>query len=556
MSRKWIQPLSAVLLLTVGVLVGFKVKDFSPVEVTDRELTREENVKKFQSVVNRVADNYFKEVDVTEMVDNAIQGMLEKLDPHTFYIPPPDLKNITEQMQGSFEGIGVEFNIIEDTVLVVTPLSGGPSDRLGIMPGDRVIAVEGENVAGVGISNSDVVKKLRGPKGSTVNVEIYRPGYPETLDFAIVRDKIPLNSVDFSYMMDEETGYLKVNRFSETTMREFIEHLMRLKSEGMENLILDLRFNPGGYLEMAQMMADVFLKRGQMIVYTDGRISGTDKEYVATSRLDQFEKGGLIVLINQGSASASEIVSGAVQDHDRGLVVGQRSFGKGLVQQQYQLLDGSAVRVVVSRYYTPAGRCIQKPFEEGEDAYNQEVAERFESGEIFHPDQIEFPDSLKFKTDHGRTVYGGGGIMPDVYVTPDTAGGSEYLRKLSNKNLFYRFAFRYAEGHEELRNQYPTGMDFALNYEVTEALRNAFVDFGKENDVEFDAEGLHTSRAIIDRNLKALLARQLYNDEGYYPALNSFDPVVQRAIQLMPKAVILAQTGQFEVPSFGDSTQD
>lgn len=550
MSQRLIQAFSAILLVSVGVLVGFKVNRFDTPDVTeDRILTQDESLKKFQQVVTRVTENYFEVVNHGSMVEDAIVGMLEGLDPHTFYIPPVDMQGITESMQGSFDGIGVEFNIVEDTIVVVSPISGGPSERLGIQPGDRIVEVEGAVVAGNGITNDKVVSLLRGPRGTTVNVRIRRPGVRSLMDFAIVRDKIPLNSVDFAYMIDNQNGYIKVNRFAETTMQEFMEALAKLKQQGLKNLILDLRGNPGGYLEMAQMMADVFLKRGQMIVYTKGRIESSNREYVASTRFTEFETGGLVVLINQGSASASEIVSGAVQDHDRGLVIGTRSFGKGLVQQQYPLLDGSAIRVVVSRYYTPSGRCIQKPFQQGGgEEYEEEVYERINNGELFDASTISFPDSLRYRTTAGRTVYGGGGIMPDVFVPADTSGRSDYLEKLVTKNAFRMFVFRWAEAHQSTKAQYRNGLDFASRFKVDDALLREFRTFTEERDVAFDQTGYNTSLTIIKENLKALIGRQWFNDEGFYPSLHQFDPTFQRALRLMPQAEELSRTGRFDHP--------
>jgi carboxyl-terminal processing protease len=550
MSQRFIQFFSAVLLVSVGILVGFKINRYDVPDVADeRILSQEESLKKFQQVVSRVTENYFESVNHGQMVENAIVGMLKGLDPHTFYIPPADMQGITESMQGSFDGIGVEFNIVEDTIVVVSPISGGPSERLGIMPGDRIVEVEGSSVAGVGITNEKVVKLLRGPRGTTVNVRIRRPGVRSLMEFAIVRDKIPLNSVDFAYMIDAENGYIKVNRFAETTMQEFMESLAKLKRQGLKNLILDLRGNPGGYLEMAQMMADVFLKRGKMIVYTKGRIESSNREYVASTRFTEFEEGGLVVLINQGSASASEIVSGAVQDHDRGLVIGTRSFGKGLVQQQYPLLDGSAIRVVVSRYFTPSGRCIQKPFQQGHgEEYDEEVYERVNNGELFDASAIHFPDSLRYRTAAGRTVYGGGGIMPDVFVPADTTGRSDYLEKLVTKNAFRMFVFRWAESHQNMKAQYANGLEFARRFQVDEALLRDFRNFAAERDVAFDQAGYNTSLRIIKDNLKALIGRQWFNDEGFYPSLHQSDPTFQKALRLMPNAVELARTGRFDHP--------
>lgn len=550
MSRRFVLSLSGSLLLVLGILIGFEIKsafgDFTPPTAPERKLSLSENAQKFQDVLKYVQNNYFEEADLTELTETAIVQMLESLDPHTFYIEPPDMKAINEQMSGSFEGIGIQFEILEDTIHVVTPISGGPSDRLGILPGDRIVEIEGDNVAGVGIKNEDVIGKLRGEKGTVVNVSIKRPGTRKHIPFAIERDKIPLNSVDYAYMVNEETGYIKVNRFAESTKKEFDSQLFKLKGQGMKNLILDLRFNPGGYLQMATQMAELFLKRGEMIVYTQGRTAQSNSEYRATGTTDVLNGGGLVVLINQGSASASEIVSGAVQDHDRGLIVGTRSFGKGLVQQQYPLLDGSAVRVVVSRYFTPSGRCIQKPFDKSSEDYEREVLERFESGELFDPTKIDVADSLRYQTDHGRVVYGGGGIIPDVFVPTDTSGGSEYLTNLFKNSVLRQFALHYVEGHPELETQYTSGKQFVRDFAVSEALLTELRAYATEKGVAFVAEDYAKSKSRIQDNLKALIARKLYQDDGFYPALNATDPVFLRALELMPKAIELARTGKFQ----------
>ncbi|MFW5658847.1 MAG: S41 family peptidase, partial [Bacteroidota bacterium] len=524
MQKKYLFPLALVLVLIVGVLLGFTVQNQlqDNQNDNDKQLSRRENVRKFEAVLEYVEDHYFEEADVTKMTEDAIRGVMEGLDPHSFYIEPPDMENISAEMQGSFEGIGVQFDIIEDTILVVTPISGGPSDKLGIMAGDRIVEIEGENVAGVGITNKDVIGSLRGEKGTVVNVKIQRPGNKKLIPFAIERDKIPLQSVDYAYMLDDEIGYIKVNRFAETTMREFDEKLSELTQNGMKNLVLDLRNNPGGYLQMAKIMADRFLEAEDMIVYTKGRVPGTNREYRASSSVKYIPEGGIIVLINQGSASASEIVSGAVQDHDRGLIIGRRSFGKGLVQQQKELLDGSAIRVVVSRYYTPSGRCIQKEFDKSSEEYQKEIYDRFQSGEVFDPKKIEFPDSLKYKTVGGRTVYGGGGVMPDIYIVPDTAGNSDYYTDLVTKGVFNQFGFRYAEENgQALKEQYPTGREFAANFKLSNNDIKSFIDFAEEKGVEHNKEEYKTSQARIEEFILALVARSVYGDDGFYPVIHS-----------------------------------
>jgi len=535
----YVYPVLGVLLIAVGVMMGFTLRDPSPLLLQNR-------VSKLEEVIRYINEYYFEPVDNAKLVDDAISGMLQKLDPHTFYIPSAELKSINEQMAGSFEGIGVEFNIIEDTLYVVTPISGGPSEKLGVMAGDRIVKIDDENVAGIGLTNNDVIKRLKGKKGTHVKINVKRNGIKELLDFDIVRDKIPLYSVDFSYMVDKKTGYIRVNRFAETTMREFDEHLKKLKAEGLENLILDLRNNPGGYLEMAYMMADEFLSDKKLIVYTEGRTQSSKKRYESTGTISDFETGGLVVLINQGSASASEIVSGAVQDWDRGLVVGTRSFGKGLVQQQYPLSDESAVRIVVSRYFTPSGRCIQKPFDKGAKDYDSEVYERFESGEVYDESKIKLPDSLKFKTQAGRTVYGGGGIIPDVFVPVDTTGDSPYWRKVVSKGLIRDFAYKYAESHPNLKTEYPTGFAYSEKFSVSQNLINEFTLFAGEKGVPFVEKDFKASQKVITTNIKALIGRALYNDDGYFPVLLNVDNAFQKAFSLMQDAKKLERTGKFK----------
>ncbi|MCB0837636.1 MAG: S41 family peptidase, partial [Bacteroidetes bacterium] len=434
--------LSGFAFIIVGLLAGFQIKDSAP---GTPMATIDDGLKKLQKTFFFIEENYVEEPDHDKLVDDAIKGLLEGLDPHSFYIPASEMKQMQEQMEGSFDGIGIQFNVVDDTIYVETPISGGPSEKLGIMSGDRIIKVDGKNVAGIGISNTEVMKHLKGPKGTEVKVEILRRGYDDLLEFDIVRDKIPLNSVDEAYMIREDIGYLKVTRFAETTYSEFRTQLRKLIDQGMDKLILDLRGNPGGYMNMAYRMADDFLAANKLIVSTEGRIRQSKQEYRSNSSVGLFEKGSLVVLLDYGSASASEIVSGAIQDHDRGLIVGVRSFGKGLVQIQEEFEDGSAIRIVISKYYTPSGRCIQKPYHKSSEDYEKEISERFESGEIFDQSKIEVPDSLKYTTTSGRTVYGGGGIYPDIFVADDTTGNSKYFTDLRIKDMFRQFSFDYVD---------------------------------------------------------------------------------------------------------------
>ncbi len=544
MTRNFAFTFSAVLLITIGVLVGLNIKGSLP---SDSAARREANLNKIQEVIRLVSANYFEVVNTEKMVDDAIEGMLRGLDPHTFYITAEDMRAVNEQMQGSFQGIGIEFNIVEDTIYVVSPITGGPSDRLGIQAGDRIVKIEGQNVAGIGITNNDVMKKLRGAKGSRVRVSIRRTGFKDLIDYEIVRDDIPFLSVDYSFMVDKETGYIRVARFAETTIREFTDHLNRLKAQGMQNLILDLRNNPGGYLDRAKTMADMFLGDNKLIVYTQGRIPSSNQRYETSPIIKDFEQGGLVILINQGSASASEIVSGAVQDWDRGLIIGSRSFGKGLVQQQYPLADGSAIRVVISRYYTPSGRCIQKPYDKDSKNYDLEIIDRYESGELFDASKIKFPDSLKYTTNAGRTVYGGGGIMPDIFIPADTTGNSRYLTDLIAKGLIRTFALRYAEKHPEVKSRYRDGFEFSQKFQVTKELIDELVAFAAEKGVPYVAADYKNSEKYIHNNLKALIGRAYYNDDGFYPVTLSIDNAFQKALEMMPAARRLERTGKFKV---------
>ncbi len=415
-------PLVLCIGLAAGVLIG--------ANLNGRKSSGEINgdVQKFREVLNLINHEYVDEAKTQMLVDDAIQHMLTKLDPHSAYITANDREEANEDLRGNFEGIGIEFNIFHDTLVVVSALSGGPSEAVGLRPGDKIVKVNGTTIAGVGLSNPDVMKHLKGPKGSEVKIEVARKNVKEPVQFTIVRDKIPQFSVDASYMVDDEIGYIKVSRFSQTTYEEFMKAMEKLKGKGMKKLVLDLQGNPGGYMNQAIDLADEFLPKGEKIVFTKGKDTRYNSEALSTDKGD-FQQGDLIVLVNEGSASASEIVSGALQDNDRALVVGRRSFGKGLVQSPFDLEDGSELRLTISRYYTPSGRSIQKPYTD-EEEYSRDIIKRYKHGEFFTADSVKFSDSLKFLTLNGRTVYGGGGIMPDYFVPLDTTLNSRYLNEL------------------------------------------------------------------------------------------------------------------------------
>lgn len=487
---------------------------------------------KFGKLLYTVVSQYVDEVDSEKLIEDAIVGMLKQLDPHSVYIPEKELKRMNEPLEGNFEGIGIQFNILNDTLIVVSPISGGPSERLGIMSGDKMIFVEKENIAGTGLKNSDVQKLLRGKKGTIVNVRIKRSNENELIPFAIKRDKIPIFSIDASYMADPTTGYIKVNRFARTTMKEFVKAIDTLKINGAKDLILDLRGNGGGYLNTAFRLADQFLDAGKLIVYTQGD-KQRRQEYNAT-RIGTFEKGRLVVLIDEGSASASEIVSGAVQDWDRGMVIGRRSFGKGLVQKPFPLPDGSAIRLTTARYYTPTGRSIQRPYDEGKDKYYKELSRRYESGELMERDSIDFPDSLTFYTPNGRKVYGGGGIMPDIFVPLDTTLNSELNRNLIRRGVYNEFVLNYLnKNRKEMTATYPSFSSFKSDFKLDDELLDKFFSFAKKKKVKESEADYLKSKKLIDIQLMALFARNLYSVSAYFEIINELNDSYQEALKVL-----------------------
>ncbi|MFY0602239.1 MAG: S41 family peptidase [Cyclobacteriaceae bacterium] len=496
------------------------------------------SMSKFKEVLTSIENEYVDDVDTDELVENAITQMLTKLDPHSVYIPAEDLEVMNSQLEGNFEGIGIEFNIFHDTIHVVSPLSGGPSESLGIRPGDKIVTVDGENVAGTGITNRKVISLLRGQKGSEVNVQIKRRGSKDLLDFLIERDVIPQFSMDVSYMLDENTGYIKINRFSATTYMEFKEGLTQLKKSGMKNLILDLSGNPGGYLGEAVKMTDELLSDNQMIVYTKGKDSRNNDEYWSKEKGD-FEEGALIILVDEGSASASEIVTGALQDHDRALVVGRRSYGKGLVQKPMALNDGSAMRLTISRYYTPSGRCIQKPYSENQEDYHKELYDRFANGEVYNQDSIKVNDSLVYKTDKGRLVYGGGGILPDYFVPIDTSENSNYLVRLFNSNSIQEFSLDYSEKHKAELDKWEIE-SFKKEFKISEEIVNSLIQVGKQNGVKYYDSDFKRSEQLIKTYLKAYIARSLWRNDGFYPIFNQENEILAKALTLIDEAEKLA----------------
>ncbi|WP_235925516.1 S41 family peptidase [Pontibacter burrus] len=530
-------PLLFALALAAGVLIG--ANTFSPSTTNPQDTAK--SYLKFRDVLSYIDRDYVDTVNIEALTDHAITQMLEKLDPHTSYIPAKDMAMARSYLEGDFEGIGVEFNIFKDTIYVITPLSGGPSEAAGLMAGDKIIRVNGETVAGTGITNEGVFKRLRGKKGSEVKLDIMRRDNQKLLPFAIKRDKIPTVSVDVSYMVNDKTGYIKVSRFSAHTFDEFKEALAGLKKKGMNQLILDLRGNPGGYMDHATRMADEFLSGNKLLVYTDGKGTRYDSKTFARTKGD-FENGPLIILLDEGSASASEIVAGAVQDNDRGLIVGRRSFGKGLVQMPIPLNDGSELRLTISRYYTPSGRSIQKTYANGTKEYGKDLLNRLERGEFFHPDSSLFVDSLKFKTSRGRVVYGGGGIMPDVFVPQDTSAFSEYLSQLYSNNVLREYALSYyKQNQKELEKM--QFAQFRKSFEVTDKMLQDVVKLATRSEVKYNAAEFNRSKELIRNNLKAFIARSVYGNTGFYPVLHEADEEFQTALKQFNRAQKLAKGG-------------
>ena len=495
--------------------------------------TVQEQGEKFNTLLYYMNRMYVDSVDLDGLVETAIRGMLEELDPHSVYIPAEDLQQADEPLNGKFEGIGVRFNIMKDTIMVVSTIAGGPSEKLGIMSGDRIVEVDGETVAGIGIRNKGVMDRLKGPKGTHVDVGIRRGKAKELIHFDIERDKIPIYSVDASYMVDDRIGYIKVNRFSKETMGELHDALDQLKGDGMKDLVLDLQGNGGGMLNTAIAMGDEFLADDRLIVYTDGRSFPREDRLSDTE--GRFEKGRLVVLVDESSASASEIVSGAVQDWDRGLIVGRRTFGKGLVQRPVRLPDGSAVRLTVQQYFTPSGRCIQKPYDEGVDAYRREKYERFEKGELMSLDSLDLPDSLRYETlQLGRTVYGGGGILPDVFVPIDTSLNSTYFTDLLRKGLFNRSVLEYVDANRtRLEQQYADRDAFVSDTSLEQELLDGLVALGESEEVAFVEEDWNTSLPAIELRLKAILARTLFDTTAFYEVFNPINPIYNRGLEVL-----------------------
>lgn len=518
-------PLIISIALAVGIVIGTYLSGGYGIRQKSNVNSKND---KLQTILNIIESNYVDTINRNDLVETAIPAMLKKLDPHSVYIPAKDLARANEPLQGNFEGIGISFNMLTDTILILSTIPGGPSEKLGLLPGDKILYVNDSLVAGKNISDQKVMGMLKGPRGTVVMVKIMRSGQKELLTFEIIRDKIPIYSVDVSYMVNDITGYIRINNFAMTTFDEFMKGLKELKDNGMTKLILDLRGNSGGIMEAAVQIANQFLKKGQLIVYTQGRAQPRN-EAIATGK-GEFETGDLVLLIDEWSASASEILAGAIQDNDRGTIIGRRSFGKGLVQEPIPFSDGSGIRLTIARYYTPTGRSIQKPYNNGLEEYNDDLNERYIRGEFEVSDSIHFSDSLKFTTPGGRIVYGGGGIMPDKFVPVDTSGISQYFIK--TRPVIYRFALKYTENNRESLKRFSEAADLE-KYLDKQALLEKFIDYATLNGINRDNEGINISGNVIHTQIKAYIARNMLDNKGFYPIWEEIDTTLKFAISYL-----------------------
>lgn len=519
-------PLIIAASIAVGILIGMYLPGRHQGSPNTSIRSRND---KLSNIVNIIESSYVDSVNRSELEEIAIPAMLSKLDPHSSYIPARDLKRANEPLQGNFDGIGITFNLLTDTILVISTIPGGPSEKAGLIPGDKIIYVNDSLVAGRKITDEQAMGLLKGPRGTHVKLKILRKGTRELLPFDITRGKIPMYSVDVAYMVNSETGFIKINNFAVTTYGEFMKGLNELKEKGMKKLILDLRSNAGGVMDPAIRIANEFLKEGEVIVYTQGRAQPRD-ETIANGK-GEFISGDLVILIDEMSASASEILAGAIQDNDRGTIIGRRSFGKGLVQEPVMFSDGSGMRLTVARYYTPTGRSIQNPYDDGTDKYYEDFRLRINRVETIEDDSLLLSKSPRFKTPGGRTVYGGGGIMPDEFIPFDTTGVSHYFLRV-RVALIYRFALKYTENNREILSKFtePGEMEKYLN---SQALLDQFVKFAADNGIKNDPEGLKASGHIIHTQLKAYIARNIIDNPGFYSIWQDLDTTLKYAIDYL-----------------------
>ena len=521
-------PIAFALVLIAGIWIGSILVNNNQISGSILPLNNN-SYNKLSDVLDYINQDYVDTVNLTDLETEAIRAMLKKLDPHSIYITEEEFHDVNDPLLGSFEGIGISFRIEKDTITVINPIPGGPSEKVGLMAGDRIVKINDTLVAGIGIENSDAIRKLKGKKGTEVKVSNYRRGIPKLIDFTITRDVIPTYSLDVAYMVNDSIGYIKLNKFSATTYDEFLKEAVTLKSMGMTGLILDLRGNPGGYLQAAINISDEFLPKGKLIVYTEG--NNRKKRVAMATKNGELEDINVAVLIDESSASASEIVAGALQDNDKGIIIGRRSFGKGLVQEQISMPDGSAIRLTVSRYHTPTGRCIQKHYENGDaDEYYEEYYHRFLNGEMQNQDSIHFNDSLKYTTPKGKIVYGGGGIMPDIFVPMVTDSIHTYYNILANKGLIFQFAFDYTDKHRAKLNKYKNFAAFNKGFNMDNTIYNNIIAYADEKGIKHEDYDTKISEDKIATLFKAFVGRNILDEEGFYPIYHVIDTTFNRAV--------------------------
>ena len=544
-------PILLAFTLIAGIYLGSRLIRVSLVNQRPISILQPARYHKVNDVIQYILQDYVDPVERNLLEKEAIAGMLQNLDPHSQFISAEEFADVNDPLLGAFEGIGIQFRMERDSCTVIQTIVGGPSERAGLLSGDRIVRVDDSLVAGVNMNDRNMVRMLKGEKGSKVKVSVYRRGVAGLIDLIITRDVIPTYSIDIAYMVNDSVGYIKLSKFSATTHHELLTALKKLKELGMQKLLFDLRGNSGGYLQTAIKVADEFLEQRQLIVYTEGH--NRPRQVAYSTGKGTFKNKPLVILIDEASASASEIIAGAIQDNDRGLVAGRRSFGKGLVQEQLNLQDGSAIRLTVARYFTPSGRSIQKPYDNGAEDYYHDFYNRIVSGELDDPESVEFDDSLKFVTPGGRVVYGGGGIMPDIYVTIERDETLKYYNRVANQGLIYQFAFDYTDAQRTNLGRFSRVDEFIDDFNISDAVFNDFVSFAEDQGVKSDRIGILQSKERIRHLLKAFIARNIFDDEGFYPiylqtdktfleakeVLNSW--IVGEPVPLTPAAVAIQQ---------------
>lgn len=528
MQNKFLKPIIYAAVLIVGIYLGIFIAKSNGIGSNTKS---SENTSLVNDIFSLIDKQYVDTVNLNALQTKAVTHVLESMDPHSEYIEPSILNEVNENLYGSFDGIGVSFRIEKDTITIIETIKGGPSEKAGILAGDRIVYVGDTLVAGTKVTNKDAMRLLKGPKKTKVDVKIKRRGIDDLLDFTITRDAIPTYSLDVAYMIDNNIGFIKLNKFSQTTHKEFVDAIRKLQKEGMTQLILDLRGNTGGYLGEAVGIADEMLRDNNLIVYTEGE--HRDRSYIFARHRGLWEDKDVVVLIDEGSASASEIVAGALQDNDRGVIIGRRSFGKGLVQEQFNLGENGALRLTVARYYTPTGRCIQKPFSGDKAEYLLEEYARYETGEMFNIDSIHFTDSLKYITPGGKTVYGGGGIMPDIYVPLENDSTQYFFNKMANAGVLFQYAFDYSDSHRKDIMNYGDGMTFNEKFVFTDAMFKELMKRAEEKNIKGNKADKVKARELAEPLFKAYVARNVFGDEAFYPIYEPMDDILQKALETL-----------------------